>query len=437
MMSFAITLIYFVVIGAGTCVALESERRRTGIELVAESFLNGIAANGIAAFLLSLVGVPLGRITWVAFFLLAFATLVVRRHSLAHAVNHRTTRHGSTPKLLLLLMIVPIVLIGADAAMLPLHDYDGRTFWIVKAKAIAVEESVRGPFFQGRGAENIHSQYPLLMPVNAATVMSLTSVDDRNIRWLYALTAVAFVFAVRSRLRSHVSAYAAALGATLLLWLPHFSFARDGGATSAYADIAVAAFVGLAFFDLLEVRLPFSFALWSSALLMTKNEGLPLAALLLSVAVLRHRYGAIKLLPVPVVSFVALLFWRRGVPLEHDENYGALATTLLERLAIVAPAARELLVRAFDATEWGFLWSGALAGAVFLLWRKSLNAVVAVVIIAVGLATYVAAYSVSSWILRDLAASSAHRLLLHLVAPALYLTVAVIEVLPRPTRESN
>jgi len=45
--------------------------------------------------------------------------------------------------------LIPIAILILNTFTTPLSDYDGRVTWILKAKAIAREHSITGPFFQG------------------------------------------------------------------------------------------------------------------------------------------------------------------------------------------------------------------------------------------------------------------------------------------------
>src|SRR6185295_10630769 len=91
-----------------------------------------------------------------------------------------------------------IVLIASYT--LPLTDFDGRVFWVLKAKAIAHEQSIDGPFFRGESTFSPRNRYPLLIPLDAAAVMGLArELDDKQVRGLYALTFLALLLVIRRR----------------------------------------------------------------------------------------------------------------------------------------------------------------------------------------------------------------------------------------------
>src|SRR4029079_18888810 len=138
-------------------------------------------------------------------------------------------------------------------AVVPLDDYDGRAFWLLKAKAIAHERQVDGPFFQQRTSASPRNQYPLLMPADAAVLMLAgRELDDRHIRWLYACVAIAFALEVSRRLGPWFGA--------ALLCLPEVFRA----AQTASSDVALGAFAAAAFFAIVEGKNPLQLGLWLS-----------------------------------------------------------------------------------------------------------------------------------------------------------------------------
>jgi hypothetical protein len=215
--------------------------------------------------------------------------------------------------------------------------------------------------------------------------------------------------------------------------LPHLTIEPDGGATSAYGDLAVAAFVTLLFYDLLKLDddRSSSAPLWIAALMFTKNEGLPLAMIFLCVyatrvVLHRSRREVVRLAlssSTALLTFGALTLWRARIPLLNDENYASLLRNLGERIALFDDAARELLTRLADFRQWGIFWLVVIAAVLLLLARRDRRILLPGFIMVAALFVYSVAYTVTSWNLHDLAGASANRLLSHLVAPALYLAV--------------
>jgi hypothetical protein len=426
MIALLVTLLIFTITGAAFAGLSKQVVRGTAGELWAELFLRGVAAAGLLLFALALVHVSLSRLTVAGIILVATALAAWRRPRLQLERNQGW--------LFVALVFLPLLLLAADAAVLPLHDFDGRSFWIPKARAIASEQKIDGPFFQGESSYHAHSHYPLLLPLDAAAVLiSVGDLDDRHVRWLYLLIALALALITRNRLRAVTTTLFASAGAAVLFWLPQLTIEPDGGATSAYGDLAVAAFVTLLFYDLLkrDDDQSSNAPLWIAALMFTKNEGLPLAMIFLCVyatrvVLHRSRREVVRFAlssSSALLTFGALILWRARIPLLNDENYASLLRNLGERIALFDDAARELLTRLADFRQWGIFWLVVIAAVLLMLARRDRRILLPGFIMTAALFVYSVAYTVTSWNLHDLAGASANRLLSHLVAPALYLAV--------------
>jgi hypothetical protein len=340
----------------------------------------------------------------------------------------RTERY---PRAATILTIIPLVAIAFVATTIPLRDYDGRAFWLLKAKGIAFDRSVEGPFFRGEEVFDPRSDYPLLMPLNASLAMrAVHQLDDRHVRLLYFLTFATFVFMLRERLARFVSVQAGAWCAALLAWLPQFLVAPEGGVTSAYCDIALAAFVAGAFFELLANESPQRFGLWLTFLILTKNEGLPFAIVLLVAGAFVFRRRVIEALAAPTMALLTLAMWRHDIPASEQENVIALLPTLPQKLDRLVPALRALIGHAGSFAQWGVFWI-AMILATCKVWAPASAGAgpaeagrhtrLATAVIAAMLAVYVAVYTITSWVQSDLINSSADRLLMHFAGPALFL----------------
>jgi hypothetical protein len=322
------------------------------------------------------------------------------------------------PILPTILLFIPLLAIAFVIIIVPLHDFDGRAFWLLKAKGIAHDRAIDGPFFRGEEVFDPRNDYPLLVPIDAALVLRAGhGRDDRDVRCFYLFLFVALALMVRERIGSLVSPAAGAWCAALLAWLPRFLVAPEGGVVSAYTDVALAAFVAGAFFELIENGSPLRFGLWLAFVLLTKNEGLPFALVLLisGAFVFRRRIG-IAAMPV-AVALVALLTWRHDVAAGDHEDFVALLPTLPHKLGRIWPALRGVAVHAASFSNWGGFWIAVVIAAA-LAWRRG---ALAVAVTAAMVAVYVAVYTVTSWVQADLIQSSADRLLMHFVGPALFL----------------
>jgi hypothetical protein len=346
----------------------------------AEAFLLGVGAVGTAMFLLPLK--------------LAIAAIVLL--AIAGVRGIKVRRTGFSPSLAI--MLIPLLLMAYISAIQPLSDFDGRAFWLLKAKGIADEHRIDGPFFHGGKVYNPRNQYPLLLPLDAALLMMATQhPDDSEVRWLYLGIFAALLFVIRQRIDPWLAAVVA--------WLPQFT-ETDGGAYSAYSDTAIAAFITCA---VLEEESPLRFGAWLAFLVLTKNEGLPIAIMLLALGAWRFRKRmAIGAVPF-MIATVALLAWRHGIPPGDEENLPRLLMTLPQHLDRVWPAIVGFAAHLVGFTKWGLFWVGVLLFA-----RRKVPIAVMLAVIAL----YLAAYTVTTWIQRDLINASADRLLIHLVGVA-------------------
>ena len=386
----------------------------TGRRPLAECFLLGIGIVGGSLFVLGIFHVP---------FVVAIAAVMVAGLLgcwVARSPSNPVTQQPSN-WLLRIAIVIPLVLLAISAAIVPLNDFDGRGFWLLKAKALEHERVIDGPFFHNRVVDDPRNQYPLLVPLDAATVMMVSGdTDDRQVRWLYLLTFAALVFVVAQRINPWCGA--------MLAWVPQFAVSAEGGALTAYCDIVVAAFVTCAFLDLIEGQSPFRFGLWLAFLVLTKNEGLPIALVLLAIGVASFRHRIVWSAAPLAIAIAALFAWRMGIPRTDEENFVALLPSIITHLDRIAPAAIEYSRHFFALSKCGLLWVAAWIALGVLAWRREWRAPVLVVSIS---AVYVSAYVVTQWTPRELIDASADRLLMHMVGPALFAIATVTDAFGR------
>jgi hypothetical protein len=398
-----VTIVLFPLVG------LSLGRRSFG-----ESFLLGLGITGSVLFIAGVLHVPLV----IAFVLIGVwgvgrGVWEIRRGMPSLRVHS---------PLATILTILPLLTLVFAAAITPLNDFDGRAFWVLKAKGIAHERSIDGPFFHG-GTHDPRNQYPILIPLDGAVILGLThSLDDRQLRWLYLAILAALALLVRDRIGRLVSPAAGAWCGALLVWIPQFAVEPEGGALSAYNDIAIAAFVGGAFFELIEADAPkreIRFGLWLAFLVLTKSEGLPLALVLLAIGAFVFRKRIVTPAIITIVATAALIFWRLRIPAGDEEDVFRLLSTIpekLHRLGIaIAAFPRHMLLM----PRWGIFWIAVIVAAIVA--RRSREARLAITVIAAILAIYTAVYVTTAWIPSELIAVTADRLLMHVIAPSLFL----------------
>lgn len=369
--------------------------------MIAEAWLIALGACGALLFLAGVLHIPITALTAAVCVLLAIGI----------AISYRKKQLGPRPSALgTAIALIPIAVVIYTAAFIPLRDFDGRAFWLLKAKGIAHDHAIDGPFFHDQQVTDPRNDYPLLIPLDGAAVLLLgNTYDDTAVRWLHVLTFVAFVFFVRDRL--------GVWPAALLAWIPQFCVAGEGGALSAYNDIPLAAFVAAAFFELVDAERPARFGVWLAFCALTKNEGLPLSIILLLAGVFVFRRRIVLALAPFGVALLALFVWKHRIPHGGDEDLAALLPTLPHQLHRL-PGAIIGFGRHLLAPPWGLFWIAVIAALVWQIWKEK-NALPAYVI-ASAFALYLAVYTVTTWVQLDLINSSADRVLMHVVGPALF-----------------
>jgi hypothetical protein len=404
MIGFLVTVILFPLIG------LSFGRRSLG-----EAFLLGVGITGAVLFVAGVVHVPLV----VTMAVLAMWGLGRGAWELKKSLPLPTT-HYPLPTIL---MCLPLVALTFAAAITPLNDFDGRAFWALKAKGIAHERSIDGPFFHG-GTHDPRNQYPILISLDGAVILSLAhSLDDRNLRWLYLGILVAMALLVRERIGRLVSPADGAWCAALLVWIPQFAVEPEGGALSAYNDIAIAAFVAGAFFELLDANARKSeirFGLWLAFLVLTKSEGLPLALVFLAIGAFVFRK---RILTPAIIAFLAtlsLIIWRLRIPVGDEEDVFRLLPTIPEKLHRIGTAIAAFPRHMLLMPRWGIFWIAVIVVAVVAT-RIDRRAWLAIAVITSILAMYTVVYITTAWIPSELIAVTADRLLMHVIAPSLFL----------------
>ena len=395
---------------------------------IGEAFLFGAGLTGALLFLAGVAHVPL---------VIALALIVVWGvGSGVWELMHRPRTVQPTPHLAIptIVMCIPLIALTFVAAITPLSDFDGRAFWVLKAKGIAHERAIDGPFFRGATLDP-RNHYPILIPLDGAVILGVThDFDDRQLRWLYLGLLAAFALLIRERIDRLVSPAAGSWCAALLVWIPQFAVEPEGGALSAYSDIALAAFAAGAFFELVEEVLPprdratsqprdrtIRFGLWLAFLVLTKSEGLPFALVFLVIGAFVFRKRIVIPAITTVIAAMALFVWRARIPAGDEEDILRMLPTIFGKLHHLGDALAAFPVHMFLFPRWGLFWIAVVIAAV-LAWRLDRRAArVAISVIVAMLAVYAGVYVATDWVVSDLIAVTADRLLMHVIAPALFL----------------
>ena len=371
-----------------------------------QPYLAGAGAVGALLFVLNLLHVPL----LVALALIVAGTLAVlawrREMPRLHAP------HELVPTLILAVVSAWLLFL---TAVVPLDDYDGRAFWLLKAKAIAHERQVDGPFFQQRESASPRNQYPLLVPIDAAvTMLAGRELDDRHVRWLYALFAIAFALEVRRRL--------GAWPAAILICLPEVFRA----ANTAGSDLALGAFAAAAFFPIAEEGPPLQLGFWLACAVLTKSEGLPLAALLFVVGAVVFRKRIVVAAAPFAAAISALLLWRERIHRSDEAHFTKLVFDWAQHLRQLRGTLLAFVEQLWTFANWGAFWIAVAAALLVLAYRRQWRTVALTTgVIVPMIALYAVSIAVTDF---DLAQMDglARRLLTHILGPALYALAAVL-----------
>ena len=399
-----IALVVFPLIGGAVA------RRNWG-----EAYLLGAGLCGTTLFISGVLHIPLAA----ALILLIVAALARFRY------GARSTDRIGWPLAPAVLMFLPLLVCAAAATIVPLNDFDGRAFWVLKAKGIAHERAVDGPFFHGATVDP-RNDYPLLVPIDAAVIFSLAdSSDDRQVRWMYLLFLVALTLHAREQLSRLTSTLAGSWCAALIPWIPQCSLMREGSALSGYSDLPMGAFGAGAFFELVAAESPVRFGLWVVFLVLTKSEGLPFALMFLLVGAFVFRKRIVPAAGMALVAVAALVLWRHGIPRGDGEDLLRLLPTIPQKLGRAGTAVATLGGHLVDLHSWGLFWVAVLAAAIAGARQRRVR--LAIALIALMLSVYLAVYIATSWRMTDLIHASASRLLLHLIGPALFVLAAAAE----------
>jgi hypothetical protein len=428
-----LTLVLFPLVGAAIAVLSRLPLPPSPAARLAFFYLTGLGGQGALLYALGAFGVPLGMPVFVALPLLSLAVVAVHwRHftMLAAAPIERDL-------LATFVFALPLVVLLCAAAVIPTRDYDGRVTWLPKARAIALERSIDGPFFHGQRGLNLHNRYPLLLPLDAATVMRLAG-DTRNeaARWMYVLIPVAALLVLRAMLRSWFGTPGGWIAAAVS-WLPALT-AIEGGALAAYNDFALAAFAGVAVLYLMEAltdtRALRVAGLFSAFAVLAKNEGAALAVAIVVAAVVVRRWRSraewLQLLAPIAIAEAIVVWWRTLVPAAYDEQYEVLISELPRSFGRVPAALLAFARHASDVSEWGWFWIIVAAAIAIGAWRDcSPRFAIPLVMLVVALAAYTTALTVTSWEIAELASVAVNRLLAHLLIPAACLVASAVHAM--------
>ncbi|HEX7829642.1 MAG TPA: hypothetical protein VF787_08300 [Thermoanaerobaculia bacterium] len=425
MTAFLLSLAIFPLVGLATALLARFPLPPTRASRAAFLYLLGLGVEGAFLYALGALRVPLNAIAFAALPVIALPVIFVRR-------NRATLVASRCEQLQILASIVfavPLVVMLFATAIIPTRDYDGRVTWLPKARAVALEASIAGPFFHGERGLNLHNHYPLLLPLDVGAVMNLSG-DTRNEagRWIYLFAAIAGLVVMRGFLHAWFASTGAWIAAAVA-WLPLLT-TIEGGALAAYNDFTLAALLGVAVLYLIEGHALVA-GLFAAFMILTKNEGTALALAVLVAAIVARRFRWPMLIPVAIAEVIVVTARKLVLP-AYDERYEVLFATLPRSLSRVPEAMTAIVRHAGEFREWGPFWivvALAIVAGLFVARNRQFAIPLVAMVLAIG--AYVAALTVTSWSIADLAPVAVNRLLAQLLVPGATVIATVVHALHR------
>lgn len=358
--------------GAGVTRALGAWRRPGELAtVVATSFLAGVAAFGVAAQLLYVLGFSLSAAQTLVLCALLAATGALRLAP-ASALGRRVP-HTRLEWVGALLVAVPLILLAVDAAQQPLASWDAWAQWTPKAMALVQLDGLDTAVFTNPAYADWHPDYPLLVPALEAFAFRF-GVGVRVVHLEFWLLLAAFAGSLLELLRPRVGPLLAWSAVLAIVWTPKVG----AEALSANADLPLAVFLVLAAVAAwLWVSEENTAALglvgvFGAATLATKLEGVIQLAIVLALAlVLALRYSrgrALLLAAAGAVTLIGLVPWRLWT-IQNDVPVAYSAGPVLDTLSAIEPsrvpiATLLLLRQLFDPAVWLVLVPLALCALV-------------------------------------------------------------------------
>jgi hypothetical protein len=387
------------------------------IERCGRALLFGLGLAGALSMALDAASVPVSRLslggTLLVLVLLLLRPALRRRKASAGAAP---ARDPTAPRWMIA-GLVALALVGPGQALFagwvrPAFQFDSVTRWLLKAKVLAHEHTLRGPISTDPDFAFTHQRYPPLVS-HVANLPALVNgrFDDRLAGAMFPWYMVALVGVAYGALARRAGPLRAAIGAAWIGNLPLLAYVMypppGAGAASAMADVPLSLFLTGATLALMDGidgwrdRAHVEAALLLGFAALTKNEGLPAiagAALALVLCSRRTRWRT-ALGVAGVALLLSWALWGRiaaGLP-ALDEHYpGQLhLRAVAEGWPRLPRILGQLLLQAVDFRSWNLTW---LAIPVLLIIGRRTRGVIAAVIVAgLQLASYVFALVITAW----------------------------------------
>jgi hypothetical protein len=319
------------------------------------AYLVGLVVVGIVSAHLALVHVAVG---WTLLAIMAAASLAVGYRFAPRPLPRpgRVTLWSSAGVALLAALLVHA---WPTFAAKPLDNYDGWAMWGMKAKALFLLGGADAGLFASRGAQQLHLDYPLLVPsLDAVASRAMGGFDPRLVHLQFLLDGVAAFAALAALLGRRAPGWLAWPFLLALAAAP----AVTGQLVTGYADIPLAFLVAaglLAAAGWLEDgsgRMLALATLFFAGAVLTKNEGVVFVAAAYVGLLLATRRWRPLLISAAGVE-LALAPWQLWLHLHHVHSDTLLGLQLFEihHPGIGPLAFRALLHQAFRLDAWPLL----------------------------------------------------------------------------------
>jgi hypothetical protein len=299
------------------------------------SLIGGIAAYGVAAELLYVLGLSLRL--WQA---LALCTALAATGLL----GGRGPGRSPSPRPFARLEIVPaalaglmLFLLGLESIFQSLASWDAWAMWTPKARALVVLNGLDPHVFANVAYRSWHLDYPLLVPAVEAYAFRFIGIDYRVIHFEQWFLLLGFALAFVDLLRPRVRPVFMWGGLLAILWAPKIGSEM----LTANADLPLALFVGLAgitaFIWMTEASTGSLglLVLFAAAAMATKVEGTYLVVILFALTIVyvarRSRRQMWLTVAAGAVATVGIVPWRIWVSIHHlPASYSVILVVLGE-----------------------------------------------------------------------------------------------------------
>lgn len=368
------------------------------LRVLGTSFVTGVAAYGVVAQMLYVLGFSLNRfealVLCAAISSVGAVPWLPATSPRAHVPRTRFEPYAA------LLVLIPLALLAVDAALQPLSSWDAWSQWTPKARSLVLLDGLDPAVFANAAYAGWHPDYPLLVPGLEALAFRFIGLNTRVVHLEFWFLLVGFATALLELLRPRAGVLLAWVAVIAIAWTP-----KVGSETvTANADMPLAVFIVLAgltaWLWVSEADAPALglFALFGAAALATKLEGAFELAILFVVALVlaarRSRRRAVLLTAAGAATLAGILPWRLWTAW-HDTPTTFPASGLVDRLQNLEPArvpisTLGLLHQLFEPSVWLLLvplaLCAVLVAVVIACPRQSLAAGTATaVLVTVGL----------------------------------------------------